>query len=131
LKRDKCLQCIECYIQWEYEISMIRFGERAETRTMNKRWRLVVLFAVLGFAIALAEWKYLQYADRHHILIDGMTGILLLCFNPPWLFGLIYIDVKPTESQTITLWHTIILFNSMLYAFIGAILGAIFIRKKN
>jgi hypothetical protein len=71
---------------------------------------------------------YFEYAYQHQIMTPDPLWLLLLCLNPPSFLSVMFIDVKPTTAQLVTLEFVIALLNATLYASVTA--GLLRIKRR-
>ena len=97
----------------------------------SKRWRLIVLFAILGFAVYIAESAYYHYQNTHspYAQTDRETASILLLLNPASIVGWILAEggewwrQPQTMRSAITLELIFALLNAAIYATFGAALS--------
>jgi hypothetical protein len=89
-------------------------------RYLNKRWRVIVAFSVLGFLVTCLYVLYLWLTYPHRNV--RVTSIFdALC--PPSFLTLIYIDVPGTTGDYAVTWAEVAVLNAGLYGFTGAALS--------
>ncbi len=92
--------------------------------TRGKRWRLILGFAVLGFAIGAIIWAYSELRDASPPQPGNPVLISIFMFLcPPSFLSFPLIDVEPGSRDFRILWFALALINSALYAAIAAIVS--------
>jgi hypothetical protein len=81
---------------------------------------LIAGFALTGFLIAAADYAYLEYTFHHHASHE-VPLLVSLCLDPPSILSVVFIDIRPTETEVALLWLFIALANSALYASVSAL----------
>jgi hypothetical protein len=95
---------------------------------MNNNKKILAVAFLIGLAVALADMAYFEYAYQHQIMTPDPLWLLLLCLNPPSFLSVMFIDVKPTTAQLVTLEFVIALLNATLYASVTA--GLLRIKRR-
>ena len=86
-------------------------------KPLNKRWRVIMAFSVLGFVVTCSYIAYLWLGYPHPNL--RVVSIFdELC--PPSFLTLIYIDVPGTAADHVVTWVEVAILNAGLYGLVGA-----------
>jgi hypothetical protein len=88
---------------------------------MNKDWRTILLFAVVGFGISAAcvLWQVLTDSSPPHPDVLILMIFILLC--PPSLLTAPLIDVDIGTPGFYQMWVIVGIANAALYAIVGAL----------
>jgi Na+/melibiose symporter-like transporter len=91
---------------------------------VDKDWRLITGFAILGFVLAALIFFYINFVGE----FDGdlYTAFAVLC--PPALLCFPFSEVMKDKSGLYAIWSLIGFLNSGLYAVIGA--AVVGLRKR-
>jgi hypothetical protein len=95
---------------------------------MDNNKKILAIAFLVGLAVAIADMAYFKYAYDHQIMTPDPLWLLLLCLNAPSFLSVMFIDVKPTTTQVVTLESVIALLNATLYASIAA--GLLRIKRR-
>jgi hypothetical protein len=89
----------------------------------QKRRRLTIVLAAVGFAIAAVIWAYSELtassSPPFNFLLSG--AFIVVC--PPSLLTIPLIDVEPGSMDFAVTWLIVGLLNSGLYGVIGIMIG--------
>jgi hypothetical protein len=98
----------------------------------QKRLRLTIALAALGFLIAAAFAIFAQIVDPRpasYAAVSCEVASLILC--PGSLLFVTFIDAEPGTSGFVFMWVTVGLVNAGLYGAIGAIIGRLTWGRDN
>jgi hypothetical protein len=88
---------------------------------MSKRRKLAYGLALLGMAITLAIFAFLEITDYTPMQPTMLTATLILC--PPAVFSAGFLDIEPHSVESAMAWLVIGAINAALYGVIGHFIG--------
>lgn len=89
-------------------------------RHLNKHWRIVAAFSVLGLLVACLNVTYLRIAYPHrNPTIENVFD--LLC--RPSLLTIVCMDVPCTNADYAELWAVAAILNAAIYGIVGGLLA--------
>lgn len=97
---------------------------------MRKRWKIVVGFALLGFAVSAGFYVIGMFYDytKPPGFLDGVDFFAQLILFPPSILSLACIDCEIGTPSGLGMYAILGLLNAGLYAAIGAAVSDKFVR---